>query len=208
MASGDKLRIGFLASGEGTTLQSVLDACASGELDARVVLVIGNNRNSGALKRAETGSVRFMHLSGSTHPDFDALDRAILAAFLDAGAELVVLAGYMKKVGPKTLAAFDGRIINTHPALLPKYGGRGMYGRRVHEAVLAAGETETGVTVHKVDGEYDHGPVIAQTVIPIMGNDDPESLSARVQAIERAFLVKTLQGFAGQRHYFECSVNG
>jgi phosphoribosylglycinamide formyltransferase-1 len=195
-AQGGKLRIGILASGEGTTLQSILDACASGELGAQVAIVIGNNRSSGALKKAESRSVRFVHLSGATHPDPDELDQAILTALLDAKAELVVLAGYMKKVGPRTLAAFEGRIVNTHPALLPKYGGRGMYGRRVYEAVLAARERETGVTVHLVDGEYDHGPVIAQTVVPVLPHDDVETLSARVQAIERAFLVKTLKSFA------------
>jgi phosphoribosylglycinamide formyltransferase-1 len=196
MTSAGKLRIGVLASGGGTTLQSILDACASGELDAEVVLVIGNNRSSGALEKAQARSVRFVHLSGATHPDPGDLDQAILAALRDARAELVVLAGYMKKIGPKTLAAFDARIVNTHPALLPKYGGRGMYGRRVYEAVLAAGETQTGVTVHLLDAEYDHGPVIAQTAVPVMPNDDVETLSARVQAIERAFLVETLRKFA------------
>jgi phosphoribosylglycinamide formyltransferase 1 len=187
------LRIGVLASGEGTTLQSILDACAAGELNAEVGLVIGNNRDSGALRKAEARRVKLAHLSSRTHPDADDLDRTTLAALLDAKIDFVVLAGYTKKVGPRTLAAFAGRMVNTHPALLPKYGGQGMYGRRVYEAVLAAGEKETGVTVHLVDGEYDHGQIVAQTVVRVAPNDTVETLSTRVQATERAFLVRTLQ---------------
>jgi phosphoribosylglycinamide formyltransferase 1 len=196
MNSGGKLRLGVLASGEGTTLQAIFDACSSGQLNAAVVLVVGNNRESGVLMKAQAHALKTLHLSGATHPDPDALDQAILAALLDGKTELVVLAGYLKKVGPKTLAAFRGRILNTHPALLPKYGGQGMYGRRVYEAILAAGEKETGVTVHEVDGEYDHGRIVAQTVVPIMSDDDVDTLSGRVQAAEREFLVKTIQTIA------------
>jgi phosphoribosylglycinamide formyltransferase-1 len=199
MNSSGKLRLGILASGEGTTLQAIYDACSSGRLNAEVVCVIGNNRDSGALKKARSHALTALHLSGVTHPDPDALDQAILAALLHSKAELVVLAGYLKKVGPKTLTAFRGRILNTHPALLPKYGGQGMYGRRVYEAVLAAGDKETGVTVHEVDDEYDHGSIVAQTVVPIMSDDDVNTLSTRVQAAERAFLVKTIQTIGAQR---------
>jgi phosphoribosylglycinamide formyltransferase-1 len=188
-----KLRIGVLASGGGTTLQAILDACAQGHLHADVAVVISNNRGSGALARAQACSVRAVHLSSKTHPDADALDGAILGQLRDAQVDLVVLAGFMKKVGPRTLAAYSGRVLNTHPALLPKYGGKGMYGRRVYEAVLAAGETETGVTVHQVDAEYDHGLVVAQIAVPIEKDDNVDTLAARVQAVERSFLVETLQ---------------
>jgi phosphoribosylglycinamide formyltransferase 1 len=193
--TGDKqtLRIGVLASGEGTTLQALLDACANGSLAAQVAVVISNNGAAGALKRAQAASIPAFHLSAHTHTDADDLDRAMLECLTTAKIELVVLAGFLKKVGRRTLDAFRGRIVNTHPALLPKYGGRGMYGRHVYEAVLAAGESETGVSIHLVDGEYDHGGVIAQMTVPIQRGDTPDTLAARVQTVERSFLVDTLQ---------------
>jgi len=186
------VRIGVLASHEGTTLQAVLDAVARRDIPCRVVTVISNNRDSGALQRARKAGVPGFHLSSHTHPDPEALDAAICQTLVDHGAEVVVLAGYMKKVGPRTLARFRGRILNTHPALLPKFGGRGMYGLHVHRAVLAAKERTTGATVHLVDSDYDTGPVIAQCQVPVEADDTPEVLAARVQARERALLVEVL----------------
>lgn len=198
--TGDRqtLRIGVLASGAGTTLQAVLDACADGRLAAEVTVVISNNGTAGAVKRAQAASIPAVHLSAQTHPDADDLDGAMLACLTTAKVELVVLAGFLKKVGRRTLDAFRDRIVNTHPALLPKYGGKGMYGRHVYEAVLAAGESETGVSIHLVDGEYDHGDVLAQMTVPIQRGDTPETLAARVQAAERSFLVEALQQFAAR----------
>jgi phosphoribosylglycinamide formyltransferase 1 len=190
------LRIGVLASGEGTTLEAIADACLSKTLAAEIAIVIGNNRDSGALRRARDRALPHAYLSGLTHPDPTALDCAILEALVDAKAEFIVLAGYMKKVGPQVLAAFEGKIINTHPALLPKFGGRGMYGRRVHEAVLAAGEKHSGVSVHLVTSEYDAGPVVAQLQVPVRPEDTVATLADRVQIAERVFLVQTLQGIA------------
>jgi len=106
--------------------------------------------------------------------------------------DLVVLAGYMKKLGPRTLARFRGRIVNTHPALLPKFGGKGMYGIHVHRAVLAAGEAKTGASVHLVDEEYDTGRVVAQREVPVLAGDTPETLAERVQQHERALLIDVL----------------
>jgi phosphoribosylglycinamide formyltransferase-1 len=158
--------------------------------------VISNNSRSGAAERAVASGIRFAHLSTQTHPDPAALDAAIAAALSDAAAELVFLAGYMKKLGPAVLAAYAGRIFNTHPALLPKHGGQGMYGRKVHEAVLAAKETESGASIHLVDAEYDTGPVVAQCRVPVMPGDSVADLAARVQARERALVVETLARFA------------
>ena len=107
------------------------------------------------------------HLSSATHTDPDALDRAISDTLEQANVDLVVLVGYMKRLGPLTLARFANRMINTHPSLLPKYGGSGFFGRRVHEAVLANGDTESGATVHWVAGDYDSGPIIAQVRVPV-----------------------------------------
>jgi phosphoribosylglycinamide formyltransferase-1 len=127
------------------------------------------------------------------------VDEAILAELRRHAVDLVLLLGYMKLLGPKTTAAYRGRILNTHPALLPKHGGKGMYGARVHEAVLAAGDTETGVTVHLVDEEYDHGEIVAQCRVRVEPDDTVESLSARVLEREHEFLVETLQAMASGR---------
>jgi phosphoribosylglycinamide formyltransferase 1 len=190
------LRIGALASHEGTTLQAILDACRDGTLSARVVAVVSNNSDAGALRRARAAGSKPIHLSSKTHPDADALDAAITGALLDQDVEIVMLAGYMKKLGPALLARYRGRILNTHPALLPKFGGHGMYGMRVHEAVLRATETESGPSVHLVDAEYDTGRVLAQARVPIVAGDTAESLAARVQERERRLVVQVLQQVA------------
>lgn len=186
------MKLGVLASHDGTTLQALLDACTRGRLAAEVAVVISNNRGSGALRRAKACNVPAYNLSGLTHPDASDLDEAIAKTLKTQGVEIVFLAGFMKKLGPKVLASFPNRIINTHPALLPKFGGQGMYGRRVHEAVIRAGETESGVSVHLVDGEYDTGPVIAQRALSVEPGDSPESLSSRVQTCEKKFIVEVL----------------
>ena len=185
------MRFGVLASHEGTTLQAILDAFPGG-----VVLVISNNADSGALARARAAAVPAHYLSSRTHPDPDALDAAIADTLLEGAAELVGRAGYMRKLGPRTLEAFRYRIVNTHPALLPKFGGQGMYGVHVHRAVLAAGEKVSGASVHWVDAEYDTGPVIAQGEVPVEVGDTLETLAARVQTRERALLVDVLARIA------------
>jgi phosphoribosylglycinamide formyltransferase-1 len=193
------MRLGLLASHRGTNLQAIVDACKSGKLSATPAVVISNNSRSGAAERAQREGIPFCHLSGKTHPDPAALDTAILEALEDHRVELVILAGYMKKLGPRTLGRYGGRILNTHPALLPKFGGEGMYGRHVHEAVLAAGESETGVSIHIVDEEYDTGPVVSQCRVPVMEGDDPDTLAERVQTREREFYVETLRGIVEGR---------
>ena len=189
-------QIAVLASHAGTVLQAIIDGSAGGKLAADVCLIISNNSGSGAALRAERHGIPFQHLSGQTHPAPADLDAAIVEALARHRADLVFLAGYMKKLGPRTLLEYRGRILNTHPALLPKFGGQGMYGARVHAAVLAAGEPVTGVSVHHVEGEYDTGPVLAQCQVPVLPGDDVESLSARVQARERQFVVETLDRIA------------
>jgi phosphoribosylglycinamide formyltransferase 1 len=190
------MNIGILASHEGTTLQCVLDACADGRVPAQVVLVISNNGSAGALVRAREAGVPTIHLSLKTHPEPLTRDAAIRDALVAASVDLVFLAGYMKKLGPLTLGAFPGRILNTHPALLPQFGGQGMYGDRVFEAVLESGEQESGVSVHVVDSDYDAGPVIAQCRLPVLRGDSPETLKGRVRERERLFVVETLAAIA------------
>ena len=190
------LQLGFLASHRGTNMQAILDACKTGRLQARPRVVISNNSDSGVLQRARKAGVPSTHLSTYTHPEPGALDRAILAILQEYGVEVVCLAGYMKRLGPRTLAAYRGRVLNIHPSLLPKFGGQGFYGEVVHRAVLAAGERETGATVHLVDEEYDQGPVLDQIQVPVEPDDSVETLSARVLQQEHRLYVRTLQRIA------------
>lgn len=192
----DRVNIGVLASHGGSNLQAIIDACEQGRLDARVRVVISNNSESTALKRAAEHSIPHFYRSGKTHPDPADLDAEIAQLLEDHGVEVVALAGYMKKVGPVTLRRFAGRILNIHPALLPKHGGIGMYGRRVHEAVLEAGEVTTGVTIHLVDEEYDRGPIVAQCEVAVLPGDSPERLAQRVLEQEHFLYVDTLRRIA------------
>ena len=190
-------RIAVLASHGGSILQAVMDACAVGDLAAQVVMVISNNGGSLALRRAAAAGLQTRHLSSRTHPDPAGLDAAICATLQASAADWVLLAGYMKKLGPQTLSAFHRRILNVHPALLPKYGGRGFHGRKVHQAVVAAGERETGATLHFVEEDYDTGPIVAQTRVPVQPNDRAEDVEQRVQAAERKLVVETLAQLLG-----------
>lgn len=190
------MRLGILASHGGSNLQAIIDATRAGTLPAEVVVVIGNNARAMAAERARSAGIPFHHLSGKTHPDAGDLDAAICGVLEQAGVDLVVLAGYMKKVGPRTIQRFPRRMVNIHPALLPKFGGVGMYGMRVHEAVISAGDLVTGVTIHLVDGEYDRGPVLAQAEVPVRPGDDAETLAARVLQTEHEFYVQTLRRIA------------
>jgi phosphoribosylglycinamide formyltransferase 1 len=187
------MNIGLLASHNGSNAQAVIDACKSGLLQAVVTVVISNNSNSGAITLAKKERIQCYHLSQATHPLPESLDQAILETLQKHNVDIIVLAGYMKKLGPKTSSSYKGATLNIHPALLPKFGGEGMYGVHVHEAVLAAGETETGVSIHLVDEQYDTGSVIAQVKIPVLSNDTPETLQARVLGLEHTFLPETLQ---------------
>ena len=176
-------------------MQAIIDACKQGRLDATPCVVISNNSESMALQRARNEGVPAYHISGETHPGANE-DREILRVLRQHGVDTVILAGYMKPVGPRTLAGYRGRILNIHPALLPKFGGRGMYGKRVHEAVLNAGERVTGVTVHVVDDLYDHGRILAQCDVPVRDGDTADSLAERVLQEEHRLFPETLQRIA------------
>ena len=187
------MNLGFLASHNGSNMQAIIDACKSGVLKATPSVVISNNSNSGAIERAKRERIPNYHLSSKTHPGQDALDLEILSVLQQHKVEIVILAGYMKKIGVKVLSHFRGHVLNIHPALLPKFGGKGMFGRNVHVAVLAAGENETGVSIHIVDEEYDTGPILAQATVPVMTYDTVKSLSKRVLEMEHTLFVETLQ---------------
>ena len=185
-------RLGFLASHRGTNMQAVIDACNSGRLNAEPVVIISNNGDSMALERATNEGIPAYHIGSKAFPDENERDRVICETLIKHRVDLVVLAGYMKRIGPQTLDTFRGKIINIHPSLLPRHGGEGMYGIKVHEAVIAAGEKETGVTVHLVDDAYDSGRILAQSKVPVMEADTAESLAERVLKTEHVLYVDTL----------------
>jgi phosphoribosylglycinamide formyltransferase-1 len=189
---GRALRVAVLASGGGTNLQALFDALHGSPASlARVFLVVSDRPNAGALERARRAGVPTTVLRDPT----DAAE--LLAALHDA--ELVVLAGYLKLVPPAVVARFRWRMINIHPALLPAFGGAGMYGRRVHAAVLASGAAESGATVHYVDEQFDRGPIIAQARVPVLPGDTTETLAARVLEAEHRLLPSVVLELARRR---------
>ena len=196
----------MLASHGGTNLQAIVDACKEGRLDASVSVVISNNSSSMALERANREDIPSYHVSAATHPLPHDQDGAILNALKKHDVDLVILAGYMKLLGPLVLQRYRNRILNSHPALLPKFGGRRMYGRLVHEAVLAAKEDVTGVTIHLADDVYDHGLIVAQCQVPVVEGDTVDTLMDRVQKRERLLWVETLQSIV--RHELDLDTIG
>ncbi len=192
------LHLGFLASHAGTSMRAIVGAIEAGELEAEACIAISNNADAPALAFARASRFSAEHISKKTAGSEEAADQQIATALAAAGADIVILSGYLRMVGPLTLARYRGRILNVHPALLPKFGGRGMYGRFVHEAVLAAKETMSGASVHLVDEVYDHGSVLAQKAVPVLPGDTPATLADRIVAIEGALFVETLKGIAAR----------
>lgn len=192
------LRLGFLASHGGTSMRAILSAIDAGELAAEARILICNNGDAPALTFAHERGMPAHHISAKTAGGEYAADVAICAALQEHGCNLVVMSGYLRKLGPSTLSAFDKCILNIHPALLPKFGGQGMYGRRVHQAVIASGDKESGATIHFVDGEYDHGEIVAQRKVPVLPDDSAEDLEKRVAAAEPAFYVDVLKQIAAK----------
>jgi phosphoribosylglycinamide formyltransferase-1 len=184
------LQIGFLASGNGSSARAIVAAIEAGALAAQARLLVSNNRSAAALAFAAEAGIPALPIA--TQVDPDAADARLAEAMADHGAELIVLSGYLRQLGPKTLGRYAGRILNIHPGPLPAFGGHGMYGRRVHEAVIAAGVGESGICIHLVDEEYDRGPVIARMSVPVEPGDTPESLEARVTGLEPRFFIETL----------------
>lgn len=188
--------LGFMASHSGTNMQAIIDAIKEGKLNAQACAVISNNSNSLALERARIEGIPAYHISSKKYPDEEELAQAIINAFKENGVDTVVLAGYMKKLSPNVIHAFNGRVLNIHPALLPKFGGKGLYGMYVHEAVIRAGEKISGATVHLVDEHYDHGKILNQKTVDVSPEDTPESLAQKVLKIEHQLYVETLQKIA------------
>jgi phosphoribosylglycinamide formyltransferase-1 len=177
-------RIVICASGDGSNFQALVEASRKGLLEANVVGLITNKKKIGAIGRARSLDIPFRVLQVEEFPNRIAWDQAMLKQLQDWQADWVVLAGFLTLIGPKVLEAFPQRIVNSHPALLPKYGGKGMYGTRVHRKVLKSGDKETGITFHWVDGKYDEGGVIEQHRIPIKAGESEFDLEERVKREE------------------------
>lgn len=192
--TGQPLKLGFLASGAGSSARAIVEAIRAGDLAAETRLVVSNNKGAAVLGFAQERGIPSLCIP--TQADEAAADAKLAAEMAAHGVELIVLSGYLRRLGPQTLGHYAGRVLNIHPGPLPQFGGHGMYGRRVHEAVLAAGGAESGVAIHVVDEEYDHGPVIARKIVAVKPGDTVEALEERVRAAEPGFFVETLQRIA------------
>ncbi|MCW5934184.1 MAG: phosphoribosylglycinamide formyltransferase [Fimbriimonadia bacterium] len=196
--SSAPVRIAILVSGKsrGSTMEAIIRACQQGRIEGQVACVIGVRPDSPALEKAETLGVRAFALNPKSFPEDDAYGSALMETLIGAEIDLICLAGYMRLLPLPIVRHFKGRIMNIHPALLPLFGGRGMYGEHVHRAVIESGMKVAGCTVHFVDEAYDTGPIILQTTIPIEPNDTPEALAARLLPVEHETYIRAVQLFA------------
>lgn len=186
------MNIAVFASHAGSDLQAIIDGCKSKEICAKVSVVISNNSDSLALIRAKNEGIPAYHLSKKILGSEEVLANEILKIMKKYEVDFIFLAGYMRMLHISVIEKYNNRIFNIHPALLPKYGGKGMYGINVHKAVIAANEKITGITIHRVDNEYDSGEIVAQTEIKVLNQDTPETLSERVLKREHEFLVEVI----------------
>jgi phosphoribosylglycinamide formyltransferase-1 len=189
-------RIGVLASGGGSNLQALLDRKASGDLPVEFAFVAGNNSKALAFDRARKTKVPHFHISSLTEGSEALADQRLAELCCDSKIDLLVLAGYMKLIGPALLGAMPNRIVNIHPALLPAFGGPGYYGGRIHAAVIARGCAYTGVTIHMVNGNYDEGQILLQRVVRVLPGDSADDLGARVLVAEHDSYWRVISGFA------------
>jgi len=188
-----KTRIAVFCSGSGSNFQAIFHALKKKQLNAEIVLCLSNRSQCGAMEFARSNGIAAVHLMEKQFDSFDEFAAAMVGCLRKHGIEIILLAGYMRKVPDAVVTAFPERIINIHPALLPKFGGEGMYGIHVHTAVLEAGETESGATVHLVNEEYDKGRILMQRHVPVLADDTPESLAARVLECEHKLYPEALE---------------
>ncbi|HYG77944.1 MAG TPA: phosphoribosylglycinamide formyltransferase [Planctomycetota bacterium] len=186
-----KLRLAVLLSGSGTTLENLFEQQAAGRLSTEIVVVVSSRADAFGLERARRRDVPAVVIEKKKYKDAHAFSSRIFEAIAPYKPDLVVLAGFMSLL--KIPEAYKNKVINVHPALLPAFGGKGFYGHHVHEAVLKHGCKITGCTVHYVDDQYDQGPIIAQKAVPVLPDDTPDTLAARVQAAEREIYPEAIQ---------------
>jgi len=193
------LKLAIFASGRGSNFQAIYQSIQAGELDARIQVVISNNADAGALEFARAHQIPAVHLTRQQFDHAEEFDNALLALLKKHQVNFIALAGYMKLIRSKIIQEYQNKMLNIHPALLPAFGGKGMYGHFVHEAVLNYGCKVSGVTVHLVDEKYDHGPIVLQRAVPVLADDTPATLAARILVQEHQIYAEALQLFAEER---------
>jgi phosphoribosylglycinamide formyltransferase-1 len=191
------VRLAVLLSGSGTTLQNFLDRIASGQLPARVVVVIASRSDAGGLERARTAGIPAIAVPRKEFADVDRFNDALHAELQRHEFDLIVLAGFLSPF--QLRQRYAGRVMNIHPALIPAFCGKGFYGEKVHRAVLDSGVKVTGCTIHFADDQYDHGPIILQGTVPVLDGDTPETLAARVHAVENELYPEAIRLWAAGR---------
>ncbi len=189
----NKLRLAVFSSHSGSNFQSIIDAIKEGQLFAEIVCLITNNSDAYCIERAKQNNIPYYHISNKTHPDPILYEKAILDVLNINSTDLIILAGYMKIIPSSIIRAYKNRILNIHPALLPKFGGKGMYGMNVHQAVIKSGEKVSGATVHLVDEIYDNGRVLNQMQVEVSSSDNAETLAQKVLDVEHKLYPLTIQ---------------
>ena len=192
-------RIAVLCSGGGTNLQAVIDAVEAGKIDGEIVMVLSNASKAYALERARKHGIPAVFVSKKQAGSDEAFNDEILRKLKEVNAELVVLAGYLPIVGKQIVKAYEHRIINIHPALIPSFCGPGMYGHHVHEAVRASGDTETGITIHYVSNVCDGGEIIFQAKTPVQPGDTPDDIAASVHRLEQRYFPEVIERVIRER---------
>jgi phosphoribosylglycinamide formyltransferase-1 len=193
------MNVAVFASGGGSNFQALIDRVEQGDLHCTLALCVGNNSTATAFERAKKHGIPTRHIGPSHFPSEQAYADALLAVLKEYNIEIIALAGYMKKIPRSVIAAFPCRIINIHPGLLPAFGGKGLYGEKVHQAVLESGAKISGITIHFVDEEYDHGPIIFQEAVQVLDSDDCHALAGRVLKLEHASYWRVLEAIAQGR---------
>ncbi len=189
-------KIAVFASGGGSNFQSLIDRKHSGELPVEIAFLMVNNSTCGAVEKAQRAGIPVLHLSSKTHPDPLEYEKKLLDELADHRVDLIVLAGFMKKIPDGLLKKYAHKILNIHPSLLPAFGGEGFYGMNVHQAVYERGVKFSGMTIHLVSGDYDLGPILLQDVVEITSEDSPENIAAKVLKKEHEHYWKVVRAFA------------
>ncbi|HWP82393.1 MAG TPA: phosphoribosylglycinamide formyltransferase [Bacteroidota bacterium] len=193
------MNVAVFASGRGSNFQAILQAIRQGQIPAQVCVVVGDNPTAGAFELARNNAIPTIHLNPRQFPSAQAYSSRLIEALSHHNADVIALAGYLKRIPDEVVRRFRNKILNVHPALLPAFGGKGMYGIHVHETVIAAGVKVSGATVHLVNEEYDRGPILLQKAVEVQPDDTPETLAARVLKVEHEIYPLALKAFAEGR---------
>lgn len=191
-----EIKVAVFASGGGSNFQALIDKKEEGKLHVNFAVLVGNNSEAKSFERARNHNIPTLHIAPSHFEDENVYTEKLLSKLESRNIDLIILAGYMKMIPKDVVQKYHNRIINIHPALLPSFGGVGMYGKRVHQAVLDYGAKVSGITVHFVDEEYDRGPIILQETAKVLDSDDADSLAARILKVEHANYWRAVEAFA------------